>query len=60
MNDVRTGLSCLLCLLAVLFAILASVAVGMFFGAGFGVLAASVFTAAAILLVANEFAKTMG
>lgn len=60
MNDVKTGLGCLFGVLAVLFALLVSVAVGLFFGAGFGVLAAAAFAAAAILLVANEFRKTMG
>lgn len=59
-SDTQQGLGCLFGVLAVALAALVSVAVGMFAGAGFGVLAAAAFTAAAIVFVMLEFKKTMG
>ena len=59
-SDTQQGLGCLFGVLSVALAALVSVAVGMFAGAGFGVLAAAAFVAAAILVVLLEFKKTMG
>ena len=56
-NDTKGILGCLVLVLESAFALFASIAVGIFFGAGFGVLAYAAFLAVAALICLVAFGK---
>lgn len=56
-NGTKVMLGCLALVLEGAFALFASIAVGIFFGAGFGVLAYAAFLAVAALICLTAFGK---
>lgn len=56
-NGTKGMLGCLVLVLGSAFALFASIAVGIFFGAGFGVLAYAAFLAVAALICSVAFGK---
>lgn len=60
MTNEQTGLGCLALVLVVLLAVTVSIAIGIFFGAGWCFLALAAFILAGIGFVALEFARSGG
>ncbi len=56
-NDTKGMLGCFVLVLESAFALFASIAVGIFFGAGFGVLAYAAFLAVAAFIALAAFGK---